>query len=123
MAASSFPSQKLDNNDTAPSTIWNLLGAPVAGNVSFLAGFLHWLAIAFKWFLNLILLLLAAGVVLGTGALIFGSLKAQSIRHSGKSKATVEEDAPLGGELIELDLMAANYELEDGFTSESDDDL
>ena len=86
----------------------------MAGNASFLAGFLHWLAIAFKWFLDLILILLALGVVLGIGALVFSSLSLYNIRRpGGESKVSGDGDAALDAGLVELELTAMDYDEED----------
>ncbi len=119
MTASSLPSGK---NGTS-STFWGFLGAPMAGNASFIAGFLHWLAIAFKWFLRLLLLLLVVGVVLGLGSLIFGSLPFHIIRRGGKSKSSTDGDTPSSANVVELEFLAADYHPEDGRTSESDDEI
>ena len=92
----------------------------MAGNASFAAGFMHWLAIAFRWFLRLLLLLLAVGVVLGLGSLIFGSLPFHIIRRRGKSKSSTEADAAPSADLVELEYLAADHDAEDEIVSESD---
>ena len=94
----------------------------MAGNASVAAGFMHWLAIAFKWFLRLLLLLLAIGVVLGLGSLIFGSLPFHIIR-GGKSKpATDDGNTAASAELVELEFLAAEHDVGDGLISDDDDD-
>lgn len=80
----------------------------MVGNASFLANFLHWLAIAFRWFLRLILVLLAAGVVLGIGALIYGSLPARSARRGGKLESCTDRDGLPDADPVELDLLATD---------------
>lgn len=110
MATSSLP---YDNDNATLSTVWGFLGAPMVGNASFLAGSLHVAAIAFKWFLRLLLLLLAVGVVIGIGSLISGSLSSLSIGRGGKSKTSTNEDARLDAELVELEFMAADYDESD----------
>ncbi len=105
------------------SAFWGFVGAPMAGNVSFIAGFLHWLAIAFKWFLRLLLLLSIVGVVLGFGSLIFGSLPFHIIRRGGKSKPSTDGDTPSSANVVELEFLAADYHAEDDRTSESDDEI
>lgn len=122
MAASSLPSLEPDSNDLAPSTLWGFLGAPIAGNASFVGGFLYWLAIAFKWFLRLLLLLLAVGVILGIGALVFGSLPFRNSRRGGKSKPSMSDNATPNANLVELEFLAADYDLEDSCTSDSEDE-
>lgn len=123
MTAPSLPSLKPDSDDATRSSFWSFLGAPMAGNASFIAGFLHWLAIAFRWFLRFILLLLAVGVVLGIGALIFGSLPFHNFRRGGKLKNSTDGDAPPDADLVELEFMAADYDPDDSRTSESDDEV
>ena len=120
MASSSIPTE--DHHGTS-GTFWGFLGAPMAGNASFVAGFMHWLAIAFRWFLRLLLLLLAVGVVLGLGSLIFGSLPFHIIRRGGKSKPPTDGNTPPSADLVELEFLAADYHVEDGLTSESDNEI
>ena len=121
MTTSSIPS---NDHHGAPGTFWGFLGAPMAGNASVAAGFMHWLAIAFKWFLRLILLLLAVGVVLGLGSLIFGSLPFHIIRRGGDGKSKLPADngdtAP-SADLIELEFLAADHDIGDGLISDDDD--
>lgn len=128
MRTSSRSSPDSQNNSTTPSTLWSFLSAPIAGNASFLAGSLHWLAIAFKWFLNLILIFLAVGVVLGIGSLIFGSLNLYPIRRGDESKGSGDGDRGGGldaGMLTELELRSLGYDEEDeeGCSSESDEEI
>lgn len=91
----------------------------MAGNASFLAGFLYWLAVAFKWFLRLLLVLLAVGVVLGIGALIFGSLPLHNIWRGGKSKVSTDRDGPADTEMVGLDFLATEHHLEQDLVSDS----
>lgn len=118
MTTSSFPSPEPELNDAAPSrTLWGFLGAPIAGNASFFGGLLYWLAIAFRWFLRLLLLLLVAGIILGIGALIFGSLPLRSSRCGCKS---MDDNALSDANLVELEFLDTDYDPEDD-RSESDD--
>ncbi len=121
MSASSVPSPKPESNDATQSTFWSFLGAPIVGNASFTADILHWLAIAFRWFLRLILLLLVVGIVLGIGALIFGSLPFRNNRRGGKSKSSTDGDVPPDADLVELEFLAADYDY--SRTSESEDGI
>lgn len=83
---------------TAFTTLLHFLTAPIAGNASFLATFLHGLARDFKWFLNLILILLVVGVVLGMGALMFGVYGSRRVRRGGEGKGySGDEDGDGGG--------------------------
>ena len=91
----------------------------MAGNASFLAGFLYWLAVAFKWFLRLLLVLLAVGVVLGIGALIFGSLPLHNIWRGGKSRTSRDQDGPVDTEVVGLDFLATEHDLEQDLASDS----
>ena len=111
-----------ENHNTTSSTIWTFLSAPIAGNASFFAGFLHWLAIAFKWFLNLILLVLAIGVMFGIGALIYGSLPSRSNSRGSESKGSGGRDAGLDMGLVELDFQGVQYDGDDTCASGSDDE-
>lgn len=119
MAAPSLLALRVDNDDSTPSTFWGILGAPMAGNASLLAVSLHWLAIAFKWFLRLLLVLLAIGVVLGTGALIFGSLPLRNICRGGKPKTFADRDGPSDTEMVGLDFVAAEYDPQVDLVSDS----
>ena len=122
MTTSSLPSPELELNDAAPSsTLWGFLGAPIVGNASFIGGVLYWLAIASRWFLRLLLLLLVAGIILGIGALIFGSLPPRISRRGWKSTLSVDDDALPDANLVELDFLAADYDPEDD-GSDSDDE-
>ncbi|CAD6571178.1 MAG: hypothetical protein ASARMPREDX12_004155 [Alectoria sarmentosa] len=121
MAHPSSPSLRSDDEAT-PGTFWRFLGAPMAGNASFLAGFLYWLAVAFKWFLRLLLVLLAVGVVLGIGALIFGSLPLHNIWRGGKSRTSRDQDGPVDTEVVGLDFLATEHDLEQDLASDSADD-
>lgn len=121
MTASSLPSPKPEPKDAASSTIWSFLGAPIAGNASFIGGFLYWLAIALRWFLRLLLLLLVAGIILGLGALIYGSLPLRNNRRGCKSKPPGNDSAVLDANVVELEFMAADFDREDGCISDSDD--
>ncbi|KAL9073992.1 MAG: hypothetical protein Q9161_002614 [Pseudevernia consocians] len=116
MTAPSLPPLKSDNDDATRSTFWSFLGAPMVGNASFIAGFLHWLAIAFRWFLRIILFLLAVGVVLGIGALIFESLPFRHFRRGGKLRNSTDGDAPPDANLVELEFVAADYDPDDSRT-------
>lgn len=118
MATSSPPSLTPDN-EAAPSTFWGFLGAPMAGNASFFAGFLYFLAIAFKWFLRLLLVVLVVGIILGTGALIFGSLPFHNTRCGGKSKPSTDRDGSPDTEIVELDVLAAEFDSELDLISDS----
>lgn len=106
MASPAFPS--LVPGNEAP--FWSSLGAPLVGNALFFAAFLHWLAIALRWFLIALLVLLAVGVMLGIGSLIFGSLPLHQLRGGGKPKISTDGDAPPEAELVELEFLAAEYE-------------
>lgn len=119
MAHHSSLALRVDNDDATPSTFWGFLGAPMLGNASFIAVFLHWLAIAFKWFLRLLLVLLAVGVVLGTGALIFGSLPLRNICRGGKSKTSTDRDGPSDTEMVGLEFLPAEYDPEVDLVSDS----
>ena len=119
MTASSLPTPEPELNDAASSsTLWGFLGASIAGNASFIGGFLYWLALAFRWFLRLLLLLLVAGIILGIGALIFGSLPLRSSRRGCKS---MDDNAIPDANLVELEFLAADYDLDDD-RSDSDDE-
>lgn len=102
MASPALPSVVPGNE--AP--FWSSLGAPMVENASFFAAFLHWLAIALKWFLRALLVVLAVGVILGIGSLIFGSLPLQQLRRGGKPKISTDGDAPPEAELVELEFLA-----------------
>lgn len=111
-----YPSQSPPQPQNNTSTFWGFLSAPIAGNASFLAGSLHWLAIAFKWFLNLLLLFLAIGFILGIGRLIFGSLNIYPMRRGDEAKDAGggNRDAGLdAGLLTELELRAVSYDEEE----------
>ena len=114
MASPSLSSLNSYDEDS-PSTFWGFLGAPMAGNASFLATFLYFLAIAFKWFLRFLLLLLAVGIVLGTGALIFSSLPSQNLR---KSKTSTDRNGPADTEVIGLDVLAVEYDSHEDLISD-----
>lgn len=119
MTTSSLPSPQPELNDAAPSsTLWGFLGAPIAGNASFIGGILYWLAIAFRWFLRLLLLLLVAGIILGIGALIFGSLPLRNSRRGSKS---MDDNVLPDTNLVELEFLAADFDPEDD-GSDSDDE-
>lgn len=94
----------------------------MAGNASFLAGFLFWLAVAFKWFLRLLLVLLAVGVVLGIGALIFGSLPLHNIWRGGKSRTARDRNGPVDTEIIGLNFLATEHDMEQDLISDSDEE-
>ena len=119
MAAPSPLALSVDNDDATPFTLWGFLGAPMAGNASFIAVFLHWLAISFKWFLRLLLVLLAMGVVLGTGALIFGSLPLRNICCGGKSKTSTDRDEQSDTEMVGLEFLPVEYDPEVDLVSDS----
>lgn len=121
MTTSPLPSPEPKLNNTTPSTLWDFLGAPIAGNASFIGGCLYWLAIAFRWFLRLLLLLLAAGIVLGIGALVYGSLPLRNFRRGCKSNSSIDENAVLDANVVELEFLAADFDQEDGYISDSDD--
>ena len=123
MTPSSLPSLETEPKDAAPSTLWSFLGAPIAGNASFIGGFLYWLAIAFRWFLRLLLVLLAAGIVLGIGALIYGSLPLRHNRRGCKSNPPGNDHAVPDANLVELEFLAADFDQEDGCLSDSDDEI
>ncbi|KAF6220322.1 hypothetical protein HO133_003454 [Letharia lupina] len=106
MASPALPS--LVPGNEAP--FWSSLGAPMVENASFFAAFLHWLAIALRWFLRALLVLLAVGVILGIGSLIFGSLPLHQLRRGGKPKTSTDGDAPPEAELVELEFLAAEYD-------------
>lgn len=114
-------SPQLDHHNVLRS--WGFLAAPMAGNASSVAVVVHWLAIAFKWFLRLLLLLLAIGVVLGIGALIFGALPFHDRRRGGESKTSAEGFAPPDANLVELDFLAADYDIEDMGMSDGDSEI
>lgn len=121
MAAPSLSSLKsVDEDPPSTTSFWGFLSATMAGNASFLATFLHGLAIAFKWFLRLLLLLLAMGVMLGLGALIFKSLPLHYICRGGKSNSsTADRDGQLDTEMVGLEFLAAEYDPEQDLFSDS----
>lgn len=82
----------------------------MAGNAAFIAGFLQWLAIALRWFLRILLVLLVTGIILGIGSLIFGALPFRKIRRGGKSKPSTDRDAPQDADLVELEFLAAEFD-------------
>ena len=88
----------------------------MAENASFFAGFLYWLAIAFRWFLRLFLLFLVIGVVLGVGALVFNFLRVRKLETSPDGDASPDAD------LVELDFLAAECDPHQDQTSDSGED-
>ena len=114
------PSQKPDIHDDFSANFFAFLGAPMAGNASSIAVFVHWLATAFNWFLRLLLLLLGLGVLLGIGALIFGSLPFHKRRRGGELKTFAEGDVPPDVNSVELEFLTGDYDPEDISTSDSD---
>ena len=123
MTTPSPTSPNPEYHNTTSSTIWTFLSAPIAGNASFFAEFLHWLAIAFKWFLNLMLLVLAIGVMFGIVALIYGSLPSRNSSRGGESKSSGDGDSGLDVGLVELDFQGVQYDGDDTCASGSDDEV
>ena len=131
---SSLPSSyKNDGNQSTNTLFASLLLSPKE-NISFITASLHWFAILSRWFLNLLLILLGIGVVLGVGYLIFGSfvpvgfLSRMRMCGDGGFKndevaATADRGLPPSTELVELGLMISGDGLEGcGVLSDSDDD-
>ena len=117
------PSSPSDNVTGTERTAWGFLTEPMVGNASLLAGFLHWLAIVFKWFLRVLLILLATGVMLGIASMIFSFLPPYTSRRSGESKTSANEDSSPSSDLVELDFLPADYDLEDSRSSDSDNEV
>ena len=111
-----------NNTSLDNAAFWRFLGAPIVGNASFLATFLHGLAIAFRWFLRTLLALLAVGVVLGGGSLILGALRPGGRGGGGGSKEGSGESGDASGDsgdLVELEFLTTDYEY--NYASDGDD--